>query len=177
MVLLLLPLVAAAEISTVDVEKDGARYRVAGEVTVSASSNAVLRMLTDYDALEKLDKGIVESRLIERLSADVSMVYTKLSGCIMFFCRKIERIERVQQLSDKELLAEVMHEESSKIGYEFSRWELQDSEQGTRILFNSQIEPDFFVPMLIGPVMIKSALRRRVGDTLAGLEDVARTYE
>lgn len=172
------PLMAVAgQIEHVEVEKYGERYFIEGEITINAPVHAVYRLITDYDALNNLDKGIAESRLVERLSDNTAMVYTSLTGCIVFFCRKVERMERVLEVSDSEIVAEVVPFEGSNVAYGRSQWTLHAEQSGTRIVFNSQVQPDFWIPPMLGPALIKKVLKKRVTRTLDNLEQAAKDYE
>lgn len=176
--LVLIPLVAGgAQVDRVSVEKVGSRYVLEGEAHIDASPGAIYRAITDYDALEKLDKGIVESRLLERIGDNVALVYTRLTGCVLFFCRNVDRIERVEEISEHEIVAVVVPGDGSDISYEHSRWALIPGETGTRIVYQSEIEPDFWIPAVIGPAILRGVLRRRVAQTLGNLEQAARAYE
>jgi len=167
----------AADIDHVSVEKEGERYFLEGEVVVGASTDAVYQLITDYDALEKIDRGIVESRLLERIGDNVAMVYTRLKGCVVFFCRKIDRVERVEEISVNEVVAVVVPNEDGDVRYERSHWRLSKDKEGTRITYYTEVEPDFWIPAVIGPTLIKHSLRRRVARTLKNLEAAALTYE
>ncbi len=172
--LLLLPLaVLAAEIDHVTIEKDGPRYRLEGEVMVEAPIDAVYRVITDYDALERLDKGILESRLVERLDDNSALVYTRLAGCVVFFCRKIDRIERVEETPPVGIVAVVVPADDGDVRYERSSWELGEADGGTRIVYRTEIEPGFWIPAVIGPPLVRNVLRRRVAATLVNLEQAA----
>ncbi len=174
----MMPLVAVAgQVGDVSVDKSGKRYLIEGEATIDAPVSAVYRIITDYDALAKLDKGIIESRLIARVDDTTAMVYTSLKGCILFFCRKVERLERVEEVSDSELVAVVVPYEESNVIYGRSHWQLFPQQGGTRVVFNSEVEPNFWIPSFIGPALIKSVLKKRFVRTLRNLEQAATTSE
>ncbi|MDH3589843.1 MAG: SRPBCC family protein [Gammaproteobacteria bacterium] len=167
----------AAELDHVTVTKEGDRYVLEGEVQLEATSSAVYRVITDYDGLEKLDKGIAESRLIERVSDTVALVYTRMKGCVILFCRKVERIERVEEISATEIRAVVVPDSDTDVRYGHSHWELLPHESGTRVTYRTEVEPDFWIPAVIGPALIRSVLRRRVSRTLGNLEQAALNYQ
>jgi len=176
--LALLPFaITAAQLDHVTVTKEGDRYVLEGAVQLEATTSAVYRVITDYDALENLDKGIAESRLIERVSDTVALVYTKMKGCILLFCRKVERIERVEEISATEIRAVVVPDSDTDVRYENSSWELSPHESGTRVVYRTEVEPDFWIPAVIGPAVIRNVLRRRVSRTLGNLERAALNYQ
>lgn len=178
LLLAVIPLTAVAgHVGKVSVVKTEQRYVIEGEAIIEAPVSAVYRLITDYDALARLDKGIAESRLVERVDDTTALVYTSLKGCVVVFCRKVERVERVEEVSDSEIVAVVVPSGDSNVSYGKSHWQLFPQQGGTRIEFNSEVEPDFWIPSFIGPALIKRALKKRVVHTLHNLELAATAYE
>ena len=172
--LLALPIVAlGAALDSIDVQTSKGRYLLAGEIRIDASMSAVYRVITDYDRLSELDSGIAESRVVERPADGVALVYTRLTGCVLFFCRDVERIERVEEISATEIFAEVVPDDDGDVAFEQSRWRLSEDGGQTRVLYETEIDLDFFVPPLLGPPMVRRVLRNRVAATLLNLEDAA----
>jgi hypothetical protein len=52
-------------------------------------------------------------------------------------------------------------------------WQLQPHAGGTRLTYQAEFEPAFFVPPLIGPWLIKARLRSELEDIAARLEQLA----
>jgi len=63
------------------------------------------------------------------------------------------------------------------VRYERSRWQLSPHEIGTRIVYSTEVEPDFWIPAVLGPALIRSTLKRRVSRTLGKMEQAAHAYE
>ncbi|NNF62204.1 MAG: hypothetical protein HKN06_12880 [Gammaproteobacteria bacterium] len=178
LILILVPLAAlAGRIDYVSVTRDGPRYVLEGEAFVAAQPAAVYAAITDYNSLDKLDKGIAESRLLERIDDNIALVYTRLTGCVIVFCRKVERVERVEEVSDTEVQSVVVPQEQADIAYERSSWRLSAEADGTRIKYRTEIEPDFWIPAFIGPAVLRGVLKRRVSRTLGNLEQAAKNYQ
>ena len=171
---LALPIVAlGAVLDSIDVQTRKGRYLLTGEIRIDAPMASVYDVITDYDRLSELDDGIEESRVVERPADGVAVVYTRLTGCVMFFCRDVERIERVEEISATEIFAEVIPGDNSDVAFEQSRWQLSEEGEQTRVLYETEIDTDFFVPPLLGPPMVRRVLRQRVAATLVNLEDAA----
>lgn len=178
---ILLVLVSAAtlagRVDFVTVQRDGARYILEGEAFVAAPAPAVYAAITDYNSLARLDKGIAESRLLERIDDKIALVYTRLTGCVLVFCRKVERVERVEEVSATEVESVVVPQAEADIVYERSWWRLAAEADGTRISYRTEVEPDFWIPAFVGPAVLRNVLKRRVSRTLGNLEQAARNYE
>jgi hypothetical protein len=51
-----------------------------------------------------------------------------------------------------------------------ARWQLSEVNGGTHLLFEAQVEPDFWIPPLIGPLVVKHMLHIEAVNTVKGLE-------
>lgn len=162
-----------AVLERVEVSREADRYLLAGEILIQAPRSAVYAVIIDFDRLAELDHGIVESHIVERIDEKTTLVYTKMNGCVMVFCRDVERLERVEQLSDTEIIANLVPDEQSDIRSSTSRWLLSSEGDATRVVYTTEIDPTFWVPPLIGTALVRKVLRDRVTATLGNLEQAA----
>jgi hypothetical protein len=51
-----------------------------------------------------------------------------------------------------------------------ARWQLSDAKGKTHLLFEARLEPDFWIPPLIGPLVVKHMLYTEAVDTVNTLE-------
>jgi plasmid stabilization system protein ParE len=149
-------LVVAAEIRHLSVKHENPAYRVKFEAVVAVSPDRVFAVLTDYERLGRLNPGV---KVAERLSASgpVSRVRTVIQGCVLFFCRRMERVEVVRTRHQRVIWARIVPDASDFRSGE-SRWRLAAVTGGTRIRLRLRVVPDFWVPPLIGPWMIERDL-------------------
>lgn len=166
---------SGAVIERVDVTRQNDRYLLAGEVLIAAPRAAVYAVITDFERLDELDEGIAEARVVERIDDRTTVVYTRLSGCVLLFCRDVERLERVEQVSDAEIVAHVVPGSGAgDIAYASARWLLTQEGEATRVVYETEIDPAFWIPPVIGPALVRGVLRKRVAATLGNLEQAAR---
>ena len=64
--------------------------------------------------------------------------------------------------------------ELSDFRYGYARLNLWQEVDGTRILIRSEVEPDFWIPPLIGPWLIKRKLLSETLETVDNLELLAK---
>ncbi len=151
----LLPAVlSAADFRSLRMEKDGNRYTVYAETFLLASPDFVYSVLLDYDQFHRLSEGISESRWLDETHANLPLAYTRIDSCVAFFCRKLEKVEMVTASGASEILTEVLPERSD-FRHNRTRWRLAAEDGGTRIAYELEMEPDFWVPPLIGPWAIR----------------------
>ncbi len=153
--LLALPaLLPAAEIRSVQMEKLEANYQVRAETYLQAPPEFVFAILMDYDEFHRLTRGITHTRWLPDSHQDLPLAYTRIDSCVAFFCRKLEKVETVRVISAARFETEALPQQSDFRRYR-TRWQLSAEGPGTRIIYELEMEPDFWVPPLIGPWAIR----------------------
>lgn len=172
----LAPAANAAELLSVKVEKDGRRYRVQSETRFDAPTEAVFTVLTDYERFHRISSVFKESRFLEPAPDGTPRVYTRMQGCVAFYCRTIERTERLETEPGEQIVV-TAEPENSDFAYGWARWRFrEDGETGeaTIVNYEMEMEPAFFVPPLIGPFFLKRTLRHRAVDAVDRIEALAQ---
>ena len=54
----------------------------------------------------------------------------------------------------------------------FAQWRLEPNKAGTHLLFDAQLKPDFWIPSLVGPFILKLMLTKEAINTVQGLENL-----
>ena len=73
------------------------RYQCDLNVRLDAPLEKVEAVLRDYEKYPALDARILEARVIDRPAPNVAMLETKLRVCMGWFCRNVNRVERVEE--------------------------------------------------------------------------------
>jgi hypothetical protein len=151
--------------------KDGV-YRVTLVARLDAPAEDVAAVLTDYAAYPELDPRIRSSNVLPSEEEGVELVRTVVRACAGFFCRNVERVERVEQ-REGELLATVIPERSElREGYTRTTW--QAVESATDITYQVEFVPNFWVPTAIGRRYAVRALRASTLQLFDNVEKRAR---
>jgi hypothetical protein len=148
----------ATEVLTVEVEIDGDVYRLHGESIIHAPAEFIFDILIDYDNFHRIASGIAESRYLEPAEDGVLIGYTRIDSCVWFYCRKFEKVERIWTTAPSEIVTEIIPEQSD-FNINNTRWTLKDTENGTLLIYDAEMDPDFWVPPVIGPWAFKKKLR------------------
>ena len=164
----------AAEVSNVSLGHDEGVYHLRLEARLDAPPVAVFAVITDYDRIHRLHRRVRESRVIRRIDARTTEVFTELKGCVAaIFCKTLRRIERVTEYPPYELSAVVLPDGSDlKSGR--VRWRLRADGDGTLLHYESEMEPDFWVPAMMGDALVARSLRNTTTDMIARVEVLAR---
>jgi hypothetical protein len=166
--------VQAAEVEELEVSYANGSFYVTMIFSVAAEAARVRAVLTDYARLTRLHPTIIESGVLPAPRAGVTRVRTRTYDCILIFCADITRVEDVSDDGAGGFRA-VIVPALSDMSSGHSRWCFDARGKTTRVTFKAQMDPDFWVPPLIGPAIIKHGLRRQLAKAAANLERLAES--
>jgi len=165
--------VRAASFYAFTVTSNGERYRVSADIYLDAPLPQVYAVLTDYDHLTRIGGVIRESRILKQIDAHTYLVYVESHGCVLFYCQTIRQTQQVSELTPRDVVAEAIPEKSD-VQMSSSSWHLDPQGHGTRMHWEVTMQPDFWIPPLIGPPMVEHALLSQGRSMAEGLEKLAR---
>ena len=148
---------AGFEVLDASVDKENGVYQVFGDSVIDAPVDFVYSVLIDYDNFHKISNGIAETRFVDSDVPGELLAYTRIEACVMFFCRSAERLERISSTVNVEIQAEAIPEDSDFVVY-VSRWRLVRRGNSTRVTYEAEFKPDFWMPPLISTWAIKRKL-------------------
>ena len=148
------------------------RYTVSFEVVLDADRDKVWQIMTDYEHLPRVSKIIVKSRVLKQHDANRHRVGVTLEACVLIFCKTVKRMVDIEARPPTEILvSEVPDQSDFREGLE--RWRIAAEGVKTRLHYTAELVPDFFIPPLVGPVMVKYLLRREIRLTALTVEALA----
>jgi hypothetical protein len=109
-----------------------------------------------------------------RLDPRTVEVYTRMRGCVAaLFCKTLQRVERIVESPPGELVADVIPAESD---FRSGRvlWRLRADGERTILRYENHMEPDFWVPGLLGDDLLARSLLRTARDMIERVEALAR---
>jgi hypothetical protein len=170
---LLTPLSYAVGPAGLHVSETRGIYSINLVMQMQVPARYVRRVLTDYAHIYRLDPAIVDSKILSSSDAGVVRVRTRIADCIAFFCMEIDRVEDMRELEHGGLQVTTIPTLSSfKSGY--GEWKILGMEGRTQVIYKAQMEPDFFIPPLIGSYLVTQKLRQSILSSLAKIEYIAR---
>ncbi len=173
MLLLLATGVSAAQLRSLQVAEHDGVYRVTAAARLDASPQAVFAVLTDYAHLKRLNPSILSVRVLDSQPSGAGHVVTRIHLCVWAFCKTLQQ-EQVMSVPRPW----VLHTRIVPAGSEFrsgeADWRLVDCDGATCLDIDASIQPDFWVPPLIGPWVIRRGLRDEAVQTITNLERLAR---
>ncbi len=163
-----------AEIRSLDMSKQDGMYNVVAYVHIAAPQEDVFAVLIDYENFRQLSKRFVESRWEQPIVDGRGVAYTRLKGCILFFCAEVERTETIEVEPPNTIRATTLVEDDSDVNLAVAVWELTpESEDETMVRYEIDVEPNFWIPPVIGIPVIRGILRSSGNRAAGRLERLA----
>ncbi len=169
------PLASAAEIQSLQVTHNGARYHVEMEVKLQAPSAASYAVFAAPGNLPKINTAVRQVQLIEHRADQQARVYTEVRVCALFYCKTLHQMQDMRYAprpDGGDLHAEVLPG-LSDFSYGRADWQFRSAGAATHLHFSAELEPAFWVPPLIGPWLVERSLREEAQRTSAGIEKLA----
>ncbi len=142
------------------------------DVLLNADTTRARSLMMDPANWADLSEIIRLSRVLSVDPRGIQRVQMVFRGCVWFFCRTVQRIEDVAALSESEVVADALpHLSDFKFARE--RWRILSENDKTRVQYHAELTPDFLIPPLIGPWMIKSKIRKVLTDAAHHIEQTA----
>ncbi len=147
---------------SVDVTRDEANvYHFSMRFVANAPPYPVFAIITDYDRLTELNPLIKSSRLLSSDSASIDRVELITEGCMLFFCKKVRRVEDAS--IDKDLtITTVVIASMSDFKSGNTRWTFTPDGDKTIVHYMASMQPSFWLPPLIGAYALKKQIRSQL---------------
>jgi len=163
---------AAAELRDVVVEKEGDRYHLTSTTYFATTQSQLYNVLIDFDKYPLFSSAFVEAENREPDEQGRPQFYTRMEGCALLFCKTYIRVGYLELQPEFDIVA-VTDPEQSNFAYSHERWQLIPEGEGTLMIYDFEMEPGFWVPPIVGPFVIKRALKASGGNAVDRIEAVA----
>jgi hypothetical protein len=169
----------AVTIDKLDVTRESERYSLVADAHLAATPASIYAVLVDYDDNRfcRILSAYKESRYLDPDTDGTPIVFTRMESCVLRHCTTLDRVERLETRKPNWVKSSVLPERSS-FKYSTSEWVLEpDGAGGTNLTYKLELEPDFWVPPLIGPWRFKRALSDAAPRAVRRIETLARELE
>ena len=169
---------AAATIDELDVTRQRGRYSLEVEARLAASPESIFAVLTDFgdNRYARLSRAYKESRYLPPAADGTPVVYTRMEGCALWHCMSLERTERLETHAPYWIKSTTLPE-GSNFKYSTSEWLLERDGENTKMTYKLEMEPDFYVPPVVGPWYLKRTLSQGGGRAVTRIERLARQLD
>lgn len=168
----------AASLDSLDVTFAHGRYHLVANAHLDASPASVYKVLVDYDddAYGRISTIYKESGYLAPDRDGTPLVYTRVEGCLLFFCRSMRRVERLEAVKPRFIRTTALPARSD-FKYSRSEWKLKPESGGTDVVYKLDMEPDFWLPPFVGPLFLKKILAHGGGHAVERIEALARDLD
>ena len=156
----------------IEINEQSGVYQIKVVALIAAPANYVRYVLTDYRHIYRLNPSIIESEVLEQYDDGSVSVRTKVIGCAAYFCEELDRVEKVRVLPSGDLHAEIIPELSQfKSGK--THWRIKPQGDYCEVTYLSDMEPDIYIPPVIGKFLIKKSVREGMHTSFTNLEKIS----
>ena len=160
------------ERESIEVLRNGDRYILRANTFVAAPVEAVERVILDYENWKTLNPYLKKSQIIAVEDSRHKTVHLVTEACFLFVCYEVTHVQAFSHEQAGVLEARIIPEMSDfRSGW--LRWKLREVNTGTQVSLQSEFVPDFFVPPLIGPYLIRKEMGRMAKAVSKNLELIA----
>ena len=162
----------AAEVQSVDAGEENGRYIASFDAVIDAPMDRTLHLMLTPGLWPRLSPIIVDAEVLEKAENGPGKVRIKFYDCIFIFCKTFQKIEDVSIAADGHVTSLAIPDQSD---FDYAREDWQVFAEGgrTHIRYKTEMVPNFFVPPLIGPYVIKSHIRTELVHIVTNLEEIA----
>jgi len=165
---------AAGELQELSVTDNGGTYHIRTVMWVDAPADQVYKVLTDFEHIYRLNPSITESEVLPPAEPGTTRVRTLIEDCVWFRCLKINRMQSVHEDSPWYLRVETDPRSSDFKSATTEWWVLPYGDEATKVIYDAQMTPDFYLPPVVGRFVLKIKLRESVVTSFERLECIAR---
>ncbi len=164
----------AGQLEAFSVTEEDGEYKARVAILLDAPADYVYGVITDYKHIYRLHPSIIESEILPAEDDATVRVRNRFEHCIALFCMEVEMVEDIMEVGDGTLVATTVPALSSFASGN-AVWHVHAFEGGrARVQYQANMKPDFFIPPLIGSLIIKSRLRREIMTSFSRIECHAR---
>ena len=156
----------------IEINEQSGVYQIKVVALIAAPVSYVRYVLTDYTHIYRLNPSIIESEVLEQHADGSVSVRTKVIGCAAYFCEELDRVEKVRMLPNGDLHAEIIPELSQfKSGQ--TQWRIKPMGDYCEVTYLSDMEPDIYIPPVVGKFLIKKSIREEMQTSFTNLENIS----
>lgn len=166
----------AYDLADISVTQSNGIYHINISADIDATAHYVRQVITDYPHAYRINNAIIESEVLDSAIKGNIRVRAKLLLCVPLFCQEAERVDEVTTLASGHIQAVIVPQKSDFRSGK-ALWKIIPDGQRTRLVYLASIEPDFFIPPLIGPRMVIDNMREQFKSTFQRINQVAAIRE
>lgn len=161
-----------AELREINVDHEKGVYTMTSVVWFDAPIDKMYKVFRSWEYSESFSSAIVEARDVEPDDQGRPQYYSRMKGCVLFFCMEFVR-QGHAEIVPNEILRATADPERSDFEFVNEVWTFSEEGGGTVVVYDLEMDPKFWIPPAIGPYFIKRKLRNDGGQAIDRIEALA----
>ena len=153
----------ADELEDLSVTAADGEYSLQAAVVLNAPVDYVYKIITDYKNAYRINPAITSVEILPSGHDDVVRVRNLSEQCVGLFCFVIAWAGDITETGDGDLEVKTLPGLSDFVSGSAS-WRIHPQGERTSVLYESRLKPAFFIPPVIGDIILKNHIKN---DTLA----------
>ena len=169
-------LAQAGEVLHASANHKQGHYLIDVSFKVVGERDTIYEIMTDYNQLMGLSDVIISSAIVEPDNNNIFegvRIQFVTETCVLFLCFKADLVEDLTVMEDGTLKALFVPELSDFEYGEVTMQVQKIDDTHTRINFMSNFKPKFWVPPIIGPIVVKRKAIQSAKYTILEIEKIA----
>lgn len=143
-------------------------------VELDAEPATAYAVLTRFENLPDINPAVQRVQIRSR-TADQAVLETDVRVCVLWFCKVLVQVQDMTQAATSAggTLTAAVRPDESNLRFGHAHWQIEPCNHRTCLEFNAEIEPDFWIPPVIGPWVVRRKLEQEALQTSEGIERLA----
>ena len=165
---------SSAYLKKSSIEYRDKKFLYSFEAQINAHHERVLGKLHNFEQWDRLNDNISKSKVLETLPGKKIKRLLTLTQCIFTFCFNLKFVEVVAFSKDKLEMNIIPGEGNFSAGQAI--WEtVPEGADKTLIRVSATLTPDFWIPPVIGPLVLERVFLKQISKTIKTIETLARS--
>ena len=134
------------------------RYTIKYDAVLDAPYDRIYEAIANPAHWKQLSRVVSSAEVLAELPDGKRKVSVTFHDCILIFCQTIHKNEILQASRDGNIDT-LADPEESDFAYDHEHWQISILDQRTRIQYEVDMTPSFFIPPLFGAYILKSKIR------------------
>ena len=161
----------AGEVQHAGVWRSDDVYYLDLAASIDADLDTVYRIATNYNELEQVSNLLLETDLINSPAAEGKRLHVLARSCFLIFCFKVRVVNDLAETDHTIHAAIVPALSDFKSGS--TTWKFQRlDDNNSRMQVTGELVPDFWIPPVIGPFVIKRKMVREARKIIDHIEQL-----
>ena len=165
---------SSAYLKKSSIEYRDKKFLYSFEAQINARHDRVLDKLHNFEQWDRLNDNISKSKVLETLPRNKIKRLLTLTQCIFTFCFNLKFVEIVTLSKDRLEMNIVAGEGNFSAGRAI--WEtVSEGTYKTLIRVNATLSPDFWIPPVVGPLVLEKVFLKQIKKTIETIETLAKS--